>query len=402
MSQIPCEIYIYSLCSKHVSLFQITELDDLDDYQAEDPSLGHEVLEAEASFLHQATHDAVLVGSSQGDVNPADLPNTSQFPRLRASLSESVVVGVASNQAFHLETSWSGPQCAPLQTSWSDEPMAEPYNQIRPSTGSGHQLDPDLEPSPVILRPNQQRKRSMMTTPSEGGIAPAGGRSSSQGGSAAWGRKMRTPRTTLESIGGADIAAGYDVLLAPAAQQQLSLTPEAIVTEKDSDTDSPPRGNELNGSSLNEYGSDDEPPMSYSATKRKPDPGSGEVIPWRYSSSSPSPMIYPIYATTRELRGYAKTPQQLQQAWQDQTLGLDVSLGTDEDLMAGPQSWAADSVLNSGGAAQLPPWLTPPQHQLLYSGGQDGVRRSADPRDHSQVYSDQRRPSIIPGECEAT
>ena len=242
--------------------------------------------------------------------------------------------------------------------------------------------DPKLTSAAAPPASSPHRKRSQ-PLPSEGGVgAPGGGRS--QGGSA-WGRKTRTPRTTVESIGGADIAAGYQMYLASVDSQQ---SPEAARMAEDSDPDSPPRDPDSDDPNPNEYGSEDEPPMTYS--KRKlPFPG-----PLPYASLSPSPMDRPVYATTRELLGYVKTP-----AHRIDGGGM---MGPDEELVSVSQAWAASQPLYSGGgASQLPPWLSPPHEAQLpyemYSGGRDEVPHSADPRDHNQLYSSAARPSNIPG-----
>ena len=226
------------------------------------------------------------------------------------------------------------------------------------------------------------RKRSQ-PLPSEGGRRTQGG--------SAWGRKTRTPRTTIEeSIGGADVVAGYNVFLAP----DLQLSPPSAthrMTAEDSDlVDSPPHDPVRNDPSLDGYGSEDEPSMSYSATKAKPVQSRAKGP---HMFPSPSPVSHTVYASTRELLGYARMPARR----------LDDP--DDEDLMAGVAagSLALHSTLppHAGGASQLPPWLLPPEPRLvcdLRGGWRDeGPPRSADPFDHGQLRGDMKRPSNIPG-----
>ena len=238
-------------------------------------------------------------------------------------------------------------------------------------------------------------------------------------------RTPRTTRTTSESVGSLGVAAGYEVFLAPCGAAP------AGVTEGNGTPDSPPRGPDAADSSPNEYPSEEEPAMSYSAAKQRRPPGnnsgiggggagrarqrqrsladfgadapsgfnsrSSDMVSWQLQAASPSsehplpdPSSAAIGGSSRSLlpHGHYITGEEAAMASAPRQRLEEVGGGSegeeDRHLMLG---WEPGT---QRGAAQLPPWLTPPPGM----GHDPEVRRSADPRMHSLL----QRPSNLPGE----
>ena len=229
-------------------------------------------------------------------------------------------------------------------------------------------------------------------------------------------------------MGSLGVAAGYEVFLAPCGAAP------AGETEGNGTPDSPPRGPDAADSSPNEYPSEEEPAMSYSAAKQRRPPGnnsdrggggaggarqrqrsladfgadapsgfnsrSSDMVSWQLQAASPSsehplpdPSSAAIGGDSRSLLPHGPTGHYI--AGEEAAMASAPRQRLEE--VGGGSEGEEDRHLMLGwqpgtqrGATQMPPWLTPPPGM----GHDPEVRRSADPRMHSLL----QRPSNLPGE----